>query len=99
MPKDPKPQLLLDHRRGPHQGRRQALNVCDNAEAVRAVFPLREDIFQTRHFSLQGHEQYQTAKVSLLMDQTTESVTHCTRTVEGTNDCSLQEQKQTKGHF
>lgn len=99
MPKDPKPQLLLDHRRDPHQDRTQALNVCDNTEAVRVVFPPHEGIFQTHHISLQGHEQYQTAKVSLLMDQTIESATHCTKTVEGTNDCSLEDQEQMKGQF
>lgn len=58
MPKDPKPQLLLDHSWDLHQGRTRALNVCDNTEAVTVVFPPHEDIFQTRHFSLQDHEQY-----------------------------------------
>lgn len=76
MPKVPKPQLLLDHSGDPHQGRTRALNVCNNTEAVRAVFPPHEDIFQTNHFSLQDHEQYQIAKASLLVDQMIESVTH-----------------------
>lgn len=76
MPKDPKPQLLLDHREDPHRGRTQALNVYDNIEAVRAIFPPHEDVFQTNHFSLQDHEQYQITKASLLVDQMIESLTH-----------------------
>lgn len=76
MPKDPKPQLLLDHSWDPHQGRTRVLNVYNNTEAVRAVFSPHEDIFQTDHFSLQDHEQYQIAKASLLVDQVTESLTH-----------------------
>lgn len=76
MPKDPKPQLLLDHSWDPHQGRIQALNVYNSTEDVRAVFSPHEDIFQTTHFSLQDHEQYQIAKVSLLVDQTTEYLIH-----------------------
>lgn len=76
MPKDPKPQLLLDHSWDPHQGRTRVLNVHNNTEAERVVFPPHEDTFQTHHFSLQDHEQYQTAKASLSMDQTIGSVTH-----------------------
>lgn len=97
MPKDPKLQLLLDHSWDPHQGRTQALNVYNNTEAVTAVFPRHEDIFQTNHFSLQDHEQYQIAKVFLLVDQMTESLTQRTKMVEGTSDCNLQKQEQTKG--
>jgi len=76
MPKDPKPQLLLDHSGDPHQGRTQALNVYDNTEAVRAVFSPHEDIFQINHFSLQDHEQYQIARLSLLVGQMIESLSH-----------------------
>lgn len=56
MSKDPKPQLLLDHNGDPHQGRTQALNVYNNTEAVKAVFPPLEGIFQTNHVSLQDRE-------------------------------------------
>lgn len=94
MPKDPRPQLLLDHTGDPHQDRIQALNVYNNTEDVRAAFSPHEDIFQTTHISLQDHEQYQTAKVSSLVDHMTESVTHWTKMVEGTNDRSLQKQEQ-----
>lgn len=76
MPKDPKLQLLLDHSWDPHQGKTQALNVYNNTEAVTAVFLPHEDIFQTNHFFLQDHEQYQIARVSLLVDQMIESLTH-----------------------
>lgn len=94
-PKGPRPQLLLDHIGDPHQDRIQALNVYNSTEDVRAAFSPHEDVFQTTHISLQGHEQYQTAKVSSLVDHMTESVTQWTKMVEETNDRSLQKQEQT----